>query len=257
MPKPVRKPQSRPAVARGGQPTAASTPQTAEIFWPLTQIAAIWVVSDIGYYFGLPALGAQANYNSGSLAITLYYVFWIGIAIITFWPLYVTWPNYAPWDTFGGRLASYLVWSASFGGCIFFAAYVLPYLPPVHWKESWNPPDVVLASPLYFLPKSVEILFQQLLIVALVLALSAQRCSLRKISIFSAMIFGGTHVLLAFGGVPIGYVIRFMLSAAAFGLLFPYLLLRVRNGFAYSYVIHWVYYAASVVMPHIFLSAVK
>jgi len=169
----------------------------------------------------------------------------------------VTWPRFASWDTFDSRLASYLVWSASFGGCILFAAYVLPYLPPVHWKESWTPPDVVLASPLYFLPKSMEILFQQLLIVALVLALSAQRCSLHRISISSALIFGGAHVLLAFGGVPIGYVIRFMLSAALFGLLFPYLILRVRNGFAYSYVIHWVYYAASVVMPHIFLSGVK
>jgi hypothetical protein len=255
--KPVGKQKIRPPVAQAAQPIASPAPQTAEIFWPLVQIAAIWVASDIGYYFGLPVLGAEANYNSASLAITLYYVFWVGIAIITFWPLYITWPRYASWETFGGRPASYLVWFAAFGGCILFAAYVLPHLPPIHWKESWTPPDVVLASPMYFLPKSVEILFQQLLIVALVLALSAQQCSLRQISILSAMIFGGTHVLLAFGGVPVGYVIRFMLSAAAFGLLFPYLLLRVRNGFAYSYVIHWVYYAASVVMPHIFLSAVK
>ncbi len=60
--------------------------------------------------------------------------------------------------------------------------------------------------------------------------------------------------LLAFGGVPIGYVIRFMISATAFGLLFPYLILRVPNGLAYSYIVHWFYYAVSVVLPHIFLS---
>lgn len=243
---------------RGGKhPAAQPLPQAPELFWPLGQVAATWIASDIGYFFLLPALGVQPNYNSDFLAVTLYYAFWIGIAVITFWPLYLTWSRYASWDTFESRLASYLVWTASFGGCILFAVYVLPNLPPVHWKESWNPPDIVLANPAYFLPKSLEILFQQLLIVALVLALSAQQCGLRKISLFSALIFGGTHVLLAFGGVPIGYVIRFMLSAAAFGLLFPYLLLRVRNGFAYSYVIHWVYYAASVVMPHLFLSAVK
>lgn len=59
---------------------------------------------------------------------------------------------------------------------------------------------------------------------------------------------------MLFGGVPIGYVIRFMISAAAFGLLFPYLILRVPNGLAYSYVVHWLYYAVSVLLPHIFLS---
>jgi hypothetical protein len=242
---------------RGRPPPDQSRAPTSQTVSQLAQIAAIWIASDIGYYFLLPIAGAQANYNNGFLAITLYYLFWVGLAVITFWPLYGTWSRYAPWDTFDSRLTSHLVWSASFGGCILFAAYVLPNLPPIHWKESWTPPDLILAGPLYFLPKSIEILLQQLLIVALVLALSAQGYSLRRVAIFSALTFGGTHVLLAFGGVPVGYVIRFMLSAAAFGLIFPYLILRVRNGFAYSYVIHWVYYAASVVMPHIFLSAVK
>ena len=80
---------------------------------------------------------------------------------------------------------------------------------------------------------------------------------MRRISLLSAALFGATHILLAFGGVPAGYVIRFMISAAAFGLIFPYLLLHVRNGFAYSYVIHWLYYAASAVLPHIFLADAK
>ena len=115
----------------------------------------------------------------------------------------------------------------------------------------------MIATPWYFLPKSIEILFQQLLVVALVLILSAQQYSIRRISIYSAALFGGIHILLAFGGVPIGYVIRFMVAASAFGFIFPYLLLRVPNGLAYSYVVHWLYYALSVVMPHIFLASAK
>ena len=47
------------------------------------------------------------------------------------------------------------------------------------------------------------------------------------ISIYCAVAFGAVHALLAFGDVPLGYVIRFMISAAAFGFIFPYLLLRV------------------------------
>jgi len=231
--------------------------QVTQVLTPLAQIAGIWIASDLGYYYLLPALGQVANYNTGALASTLYYAFWCGIAVITFWPLYVTWARYAPWDTFDGRLASYLIWIAAFGSSVLFAAYVLPLLPSVNWKESWTPPDVVLASPLYFFPKSIEILFQQLLILALVLALSLQKMSLRRIALVSALTFGAMHALLGFGGVPVGYVIRFMLSASVFGLIFPYLLLRVRNGFAYSYVIHWLYYAASVLLPHIFLADVK
>jgi hypothetical protein len=116
---------------------------------------------------------------------------------------------------------------------------------------------MVVATPWYFLPKSIDILFQQLLVVALVLALAAQQYSVRRISVYCAIGFGLAHALLAFGGVPVGYVIRFMLSAAAFGFLFPYLILRVPNGLAYSYIVHWVYYAISVVLPHIFLAAAK
>jgi hypothetical protein len=159
--------------------------------------------------------------------------------------------------TFENRLTSFFVWCLSFAFCALFAAYVLPSLPAITWTESWTPPEIRVATAWYFLPKSIEILFQQLLIIALVLALSAQRYTLGRISIYCALVFGAVHILLAFGGVPIGYVIRFMGSAAAFGFMFPYLLLRVPNGLAYSYMIHWVYYATSVVLPHLFAAPVK
>jgi hypothetical protein len=223
----------------------------------LLQIAVIWIASDLGYCFLLPTLGTQPNYNHGPVAVALYYVFWTGIAVITFWPLYGSWSLHGRWTTFQNRLTSYLVWSLSFAGCLLFAAYMLPSLPSIHWKESWTPPEIMLATQWYFLPKSIDILFQQLLIVALVLALAAQQYSIRRISFYCAIAFGATHALLAFGGVPFAYVVRFMISAAAFGLLFPYLILRVPNGLAYSYIIHWTYYAISVVLPHIFLTSTK
>lgn len=241
----------------GFPPIGAIGPKTARFLWTLAQIAAIWVGSDVGYYFLLPALGVQPNYNSGPVAVTLYYAFWVGIAVITFWPLYGTWSQYGRWTTFQNRLTSYVVWSLSFVGCLLFAAYVLPMLPSVHWAQSWTPPELVVATPWYFLPKSIDILLQQLLVVALVLAMAAQRCSLRKISVCCAVAFGASHILLAFGGMPLGYVIRFMIAASAFGLLFPYLILRVPNGLAYSYVVHWLYYAVSVILPHIVLPSAK
>jgi hypothetical protein len=43
-------------------------------------------------------------------------------------------------------------------------------------------------------------------------------------------------------------VIRFATLAGLFGLAFPYLILRVPNGLAYSYLTHWTYYALTVLM---------
>ena len=43
-------------------------------------------------------------------------------------------------------------------------------------------------------------------------------------------------------------VLRFMVFAGAFGLLMPTLILRVPNGFALSYGLHWSYYAVTILM---------
>ena len=223
----------------------------------LGQVAAIWTLSDTGYYFVLPRLGVQANYNVSPIAVALYYGVWLAIALVAFRPLYVTWPQYARWKWFEHRLASYMTWSIAVGVPLLFVIYVLPMLPHISWTKSWNPPEIRVATSWYFLPKAVEILFQQLLIVALVLALAGRHIRASRISAYSAFVFGGAHVLLAFGGVPIGYVLRFMLAAAVFGFMFPYFLLRIRNGLAYSYMVQWLYYIATVMMPHLFWSATK
>lgn len=227
---------------------------SAQLFQTLALIAGIWIASDVGYYYLLPGLGQKANYNDGPVAAALYYVFWTGVAVITFWPLYATWPRYARWSTFANRPWSLAVWSLAFVAGVTFAAYVLPALPPFSFREGWSPPELPLATPGYFLPKSVDILFQQLLIVALVLGLSARNYSLRSISIYSAVLFGASHILLAFGEVPWGYVARFATLAAMFGFIFPYLILRIPNGFAYSYLAHWSYYALTIVIARIVAS---
>jgi hypothetical protein len=232
-------------------PARATGSRAARLAWTVGAIAAIWIVSDLGYYFLLPWLGHKASYNEGPVASSLYYVFWIGLAVIVFWPQYAAWSRHARWRMFENRLASFAIWTLAFGGTVLFAAYVLPALPAFNVRAATNPPELPLATPWYFLPKSIEILFQQLLVVALVLSLAAERYTLRQISVTCAILFGCAHVLLAFGGVPWGYVARFATLAGLFGLAFPYLILRVPNGFAYSYVTHWGYYAVTILMARI------
>jgi len=112
----------------------------------LAQVAALWVVADLGFYFLLPALDIRPSYNDSPVATTLYYAFWVGIAVVTFWPLYATWSAHATWSAVSNRLTSAIVWSLSFVGCILFAAYVLPLLPPTNWSQPWDPPEVRLAT---------------------------------------------------------------------------------------------------------------
>jgi hypothetical protein len=195
----------------------------------------------------LPALGLQTNYSASSIAIAVYYALWVAIALVTFWGLYRGW-----WVAYENRVSTHLALVLVFAALVLFPGYALPLLPPINWAEPWHPPEVVFATSWYFLPKSIEILFQQLLIAAVVVALSAQQYGLWTISLVCAVAFGGMHILVAFDGVPMGYVARFMGAGAVFGLVLPYLILRVRNGLVYAYLTHWCYYATTVLMAHAF-----
>ncbi|HSF65420.1 MAG TPA: hypothetical protein VLA78_13595 [Paracoccaceae bacterium] len=214
-------------------------------------VAALWVLSDLGFYFLLPALGVTPDYNDSGMAVALFYTYWIGLGIILFWPVYATWTDHARWPTFQRPQVSALIWTLFFVAAVVFVAWVMPALPPFDAEGRTNPPDLPQADPWYFLPKSVDILFQQLLVVALVLSLTGAGQSFRRVSLTCGALFGISHVLLLLGGAPVGYVVRFTVMATAFGLMFPWLLLRVRNGLAYSYMLHWLFYALAVIVARV------
>lgn len=215
---------------------------------PVALIGFIWVLSDLGYYFLLPRLGITGGYTDNSMPIALYYFYWVGLCVVIFTPLYSTWQEHSRWGAFENPILSAAVWTVFFVSTVLFVGYVIPALPPFVPPPGVHPPELPFADPWYFLPKSVDILFQQLLVAALVLSLASFGYSFRRISITCAALFGASHLLLLFGGAPFGYVLIFSLVASVFGLVFPYLMLRVRNGLAYSYFAHWSFYAAVVMI---------
>ena len=220
-------------------------PNKTPLFWTLAQIATIWLISDVAFYIVLPAWGIRSSYNAEPVYIALYYLFWI---IVTFIALRPTFKNWRPLE---GNTQTYVTLLIFAAAIVYFVAYVLPQFPPIEWTESWKPPsELLFAESWYFLPKSLEILLQQLLVAALVLSFNTNGFSLRATSIWCAVLFGGIHILLIFGGSPAWYVARFGISAFLAGAVFPYLLIRTKNGFAYAYMLHWLYYAGTVVLIH-------
>jgi len=215
----------------------------------LALIAAIWILSDLGLYYLLPALKFATDYNQEPITTATYYIFWVGVAIITFSKACTEWRSLSRWDLFDNRFQSLAIWVAFFAAATTFTAYVLPGLPPFAWRPEWGPmPELPLAEPTYFLPKSFEILFQQILILALVLSLAKAGLPLARISLASSALFGSIHLLLFFDNEILSSIIRYCVAATLFGLIFPVLILRVRNGLAYSYALHWFYYALTVFM---------
>lgn len=230
-------------------PDTARPPATVDrgLMRNLGLIAAIWILSDLGYYIALPALSFEPNYNYDPIAAATYYVFWIGVAAILLSRIYASWPGLSRRQLFENRLRSLMLWAVFFATAITFTAHVLPGLPPFEWRPEWGPvPQLPQARPTYFLPKSFDILFQQLLILALVLSLAREGFGMRRISLSCGALFGAAHLLLMFDAVGWHYVLRFAVVATLFGLVFPVLILKVRHGLAYSFALHWSYYALTI-----------
>ena len=212
----------------------------------LIEIALLWILSDIGYYALVYALGIGSDYSTRPIVLGLYYLAWVGIALYLFWDLY------KGWKAFEVNLRMFFILTSGIIAVAVYLVYILPLFPPILWTNTLEPPSELLsASMWYFFPKSIEIALQQLLVVAMVLSFDMRRLSLKSISLWSATLFGGMHLLLVLGGGTLSYVIGFSVSAVIAGCIFPYLIVRVHNGFLYSYFIHWGFYAVAIVLVRI------
>lgn len=219
----------------------------------LAWLAGFWLVSDLGYYFGLPALGIGTDYNANPMPVGTFYIFWSGLAAIVLWPLYTRWNADGPWPTLQNRVLAATIWTATFAAILAFLLWVLPALPEAIWPaDLGDPPDLLMATPAYFFPKTVEIVFQQLLILAMIISLSLDGLPLRTVALFSALLFGGMHILLAFSDIPPRAVIMFIVGATLFGAILPKLILQTRFGLAAAFALHWAFYAAVLTQARIF-----
>ncbi|HWU24282.1 MAG TPA: hypothetical protein VN086_00840 [Candidatus Paceibacterota bacterium] len=208
----------------------------------IVAVAAIWFASDIGYYLIRSLIGRDSSYSANPFTLAAYYLFWVCVAFIAFWNLYKKWRMVTFDLSMIGIIALIAFLVAG------YITFIFPNFAPIHWLSYIKPPpEIFTASPWYFLPKSIEIILQQLLVAAMVLALDARGYTMREVADWSATLFGGAHLALVFGQT-FAYMVFFTLCATVAGFIFPYLLLRVKNGFLYTYTLHWTFYAVIIIL---------
>ncbi|WGW04117.1 hypothetical protein [Tropicibacter oceani] len=235
------------------KPTATRD-QSGDALGPIARtlfiVAALWIVSSQGYYALVDALGLENGYDGAPILFTGYYLGWAGVAAWLFRSLFNDVLDRDRLTREGLALLPILA------GFAVFVVYVLPLLPKVsEVRAPANPPEFMFASAWYYLPKSADILFQQVLISALILTGVRAGLGLGAMSLGMAATFGLFHLGLAFDGFLWLYVARFTLAATLFGALLPYLYLRMRSGFRWAYSLHWSFYAADAVLTHLLLAA--
>lgn len=216
------------------------------LFITIFQIASVWIVSDLSFEIVKNALDGNLTYNNNPLVITLYYLFWIFVSLSSFWNIYIK------WQFFKNEIVTYASVLVVIGFIVTYLIYILPLFPAVVWTAGWKPPsELAFASGWYFLPKSAEIILQQLLISALAFSFINAKYSIKTTCTWCSILFGSAHLLLVFGGPSLTYISFFTFSATIAGFIFPYLILKTKNGFIHSYMLHWTFYAVVVVMAHI------
>lgn len=205
--------------------------------------ASIWLTCLFGFYLFLPTILGTVSYSTNPYSISIYYLFWLTLALYSFWPLY------RGWSAFAGDKYGYGLLGFGSLAVILYLTYIFPQFEPIHWSKFWpQPSEILYATPAYFLPKSLDILLQQLLLAAIVLSFDEHGFKFKTIRLWCMGLFGLSHILLIFGDNSWSYIITFTFFALGASYLFPYLLLRVKNGLLYSYFLHWTFYAVIIVL---------
>ena len=99
----------------------------------------------------------------------------------------------------------------------------------------------------YLASKPFEILFQQIMILILVLLLSKETFSMTETIFYFVLLFGIVHLL----GINIAGKIfgtYFLVMSLIGAIIFPILILNVNYGFMYSFIVHVSFYSISSVL---------
>lgn len=198
-------------------------------------LALIWFGSLSGMYL-FDIFGVEYHYTRNPVLVSAYLTVWVAILLAFF-------PRTLRKVQVGEMLDSLALLAAFFGVIALFYGVLLPLLtPPLELAARFPEAALFDAGPAYIIPKALELVLQQGIVVALVLLLASYLPSFKEVVMMYAFLFTVAHLaLVAFWPENTIYLI-YTLAAFCSSLFFPYLILEVKNGFVYSYMVHWLFY---------------
>lgn len=212
----------------------------------LVGLLALWVICVGSFNYVLPHFGLGLDYNTESLLTTAYWLLSAGIAF-TFFPHTLRKIQERNTSDAFGLLAVFVALLALFYSFVVPALDSNALLPSAYTRS-----DFLHATPGYLLPKLADILFQQVVIAASILVLASYKDSVRFVSFVYGLFFTILHIFL--WGILGGTIaLLFTFAAALSALFFPFLIMRVNNGFVYSYMLHWLFYVGATVILYVFV----
>lgn len=209
------------------------------------KIAALFGLANLGYFYILPSLGIQLSYNLAPMAIAAYFLAWAVVSIVAFRDVF------KKWHTKKSQIWIYAGLSLVFAALVWGLLNILNTLPILDGPVLAPYTDLLFATPWYFLPKSADILLQQILITVFILEFNAYFHSLKSVSIVYAVLFGSAHIILfSASGAPTPYAVLMTVGAVLTAFIFPFIILRIRGGFFLTYVIHLFLYILLAMAMH-------
>jgi len=101
----------------------------------------------------------------------------------------------------------------------------------------------------YLWVKPLHVLLQQMMIIVLVKKLHQNNVSLREIMVFTAILFGATHIYpFLVGSMTLPIASYFTGFAVAGSIIFPHQILMVKNGYLNNIIMHTMFYSLSALL---------
>lgn len=206
-----------------------------ELVLAVAGLALLWFGSLSGMYlFGV--FGVEYHYTRNPVLVSAFLTVWVAL-LLAFFPRTVRRVHVSE------ILDSLALLVAFFGVLALFYGLLLPSLtPPIELVQRFPEASLFNAGATYIIPKALELILQQGIVVALILLLASYFRSFKDVVMMYAFLFTVAHIALVVFWPENAIYLIYTLAAFCSALFFPYLVLEVKNGFVYSYIIHWLFY---------------
>ncbi len=125
--------------------------------------------------------------------------------------------------------------------------FILNFLDQPIWPFDSKGTSFLLMNNFYLWVKPFDVLVQQILILIIVKKLYLYNLSLKNITVIFILGFGLIHIFQIFKtDVIIG--LAFTIGAILSSFIYPYMILKVRNGYIYNYMIHMGIYNLAAIL---------